>query len=81
MHSTLNRMFHRPSPATVIALAALVVASSGVATGAIPGASDGTITACYDREAGLADNKKGTLRVIDAEAGQTCNLTRESTLT
>lgn len=51
-----------------IPLAALVAiaiaAAAGVAYAAIPG-SDGVIRACYDK-------KTGVLRVIDAEAGQTC---------
>lgn len=71
MHPTLRRKLGRPSPATLLALVALVVASSGVAMGAIPGASDGTITTCAD--------SKGALRVIDAEAGETCNATRAET--
>lgn len=40
------------------------VAVAGVSYASIPG-SDGVITACKDA--------KGTLRVIDAEAGQTCS--------
>jgi hypothetical protein len=48
---------------TATALAAAGVAS--VATGAIPSASDGTINACYSSD--------GSLRVIDKEAGRTCN--------
>jgi hypothetical protein len=80
-HSICDGRRRRPSPATVIALIAQVVASTGVASGAIPSATDGTITACYDREAGLADNKKGTLRVIDPDAGQACNSAKENTLT
>ena len=41
----------------------LAVAVAGVSYAAIP-AADGTITACKDN--------KGVLKVIDAEAGQTC---------
>jgi hypothetical protein len=47
----------RPSPATCIAVAALVVATAGVTYAAIP-AADGTIHGCYT-------NMRGTLRVVD----------------
>jgi hypothetical protein len=47
-----------------VAMLALVIAASGAAVAAIP-SSDGTVTACRD-------NKTGALRVIDAEAGQSC---------
>jgi hypothetical protein len=50
----------RFSPATAV----LVVGIAGVATGAIPGPGD-RIDACYTRIGGV-------LRVIDAQAGQTC---------
>jgi hypothetical protein len=49
---------HRPSPATVIALAALVVAAAGVAYAAIPD-STGTIHACYQK-------RSGDLRVVES---------------
>jgi hypothetical protein len=42
----------------------LLTLAAGVSYGAIPGAN-GTISACKDN--------KGSLKVIDAEAGQTCN--------
>jgi hypothetical protein len=61
----------RPSPAMVVALLALLIAASGAAVAAIP-SQDGTITACRD-------NKTGTLRVINAEGGQTCS-SRETQL-
>ncbi len=48
--------------ATAVAVATTFLA--GIAWAAIP-ASDGSISACYDRT--------GTLRVIDAEAGDVCN--------
>jgi hypothetical protein len=47
----------------LLAAAALVVIAAGAGYAAIP-ASDGTISACKD--------SRGTLKVIDAEAGQTC---------
>lgn len=53
---------HRPSPATAIALAALVVALGGAAFAAIPDSS-GTIHACYQK-------KTGDLRV--AESSSNC---------
>src|ERR1043165_560838 len=53
----------RPSAAGVVAVLALVAALSGVAAAAIPGA-DGTISACYTKDA---------LRVIDTDAGQKCH--------
>jgi hypothetical protein len=51
---------HRPSPATAIALAALVVALGGVAFAAIPD-PDGTIHACYQRNT-------GSLRVVESQS-------------
>src|SRR5215203_665357 len=60
----------RPSPAMVLALVALLVATSGAAFAAIP-SSSGTITTCYDKG-------NGTLRVIDTEVGQTCRSTETS---
>jgi hypothetical protein len=48
----------------LLILAVLVVVAAGIAYAAIPG-GDGTISGCYK----MSD---GTLRVIDAEAGQTC---------
>jgi hypothetical protein len=57
----------RPSPAMVVALVALLIACSGAAFAAIP-SSSGTITTCYDKG-------NGTLRVIDAEDGDTCHST------
>lgn len=50
---------HKPSPATVIAVAAFFVATSGVAIGAIPG-KNGKINACYSKE-------DGATRLIDAK--------------
>lgn len=47
-----------PSPATGIALAALVIATGGVAIGSVA-AKDDKITACYSK-------KNGALRLIDA---------------
>jgi hypothetical protein len=47
----------------IAALAVTVAALGGVGYAAIPG-SNGAISACKD--------SKGTLKVIDAEAGQTC---------
>jgi hypothetical protein len=49
---------HRPSPATAVALAALVVALGGVAFAAIPD-SNGTIHSCYQKN-------NGSLRVVDS---------------
>jgi hypothetical protein len=49
----------RPSPALVVASAALTVALGGVTYAAIP-APDGSVHACHDA--------RGTLRVIDSEA-------------
>lgn len=54
----------RLTPGAVVAATALVLGAGGVASAAIP-AADGTITAHYLKSG-------GTLRVIDAEAGQTC---------
>jgi hypothetical protein len=48
----------------------LAVAGVGVASGAIPSSSDGVIHGCYQKPGLLAN--PGAVRVIDAEAGQTC---------
>jgi hypothetical protein len=59
---------HRPSPALVVALAALVVAIGGTAVaaiGAIP--SNGQFTACYQTSANLIDRI-----VVLAEPGEQC---------
>jgi hypothetical protein len=47
-----------------VAAALAAIGGASVAIGAIPGAS-GTITACYSSD--------GSLRVLDKEAGKTCN--------
>jgi hypothetical protein len=51
--------FRRPSPATVIAIVALVVATTGVAIGSFA-PKNGKITACYSK-------KSGALRLVDAK--------------
>ena len=52
----------------LFAAAALLIVAAGAGYAAIP-ASNGTISACKDN--------KGALRVIDAEAGQTCNTNQQ----
>ena len=60
-----------PSPATGIALLALVLAATGVAVAAIP-SSSGLITACY--VTGGEQAQGGTpLKVIDLENGVKCS--------
>jgi hypothetical protein len=54
---------HRPTPALVISILALVIAVGGVASATIPGAN-GTIHACHAAQ--------GALRVIDPSAGGKC---------
>jgi hypothetical protein len=49
----------------VIAFVALLVAGGGAAVAAVPDSDDGEIHGCY--------STNGTLRVIDAQAGATCN--------
>ena len=56
-------------PALVSALVLLV----GVATGAIPGSSDGKISACYGKVGGI-------VRVIDLEKGEKCSTALEKPL-
>jgi hypothetical protein len=51
-----------------VLVAVLAVAVTGVSYAAIP-AADGTISACKDQ--------KGTLKVIDAESGQTCSANQQ----
>lgn len=60
-------MFHSKLVKVVIALAALSLLASA-AYAAIPSAN-GTISACKD--------SKGALKVIDADAGQTCNANQQ----
>lgn len=60
-----------PSPAMVVALAALVVALTGAAVAAIPN-PDGSVATCYR-------NANGKLRVIDVGAGEGCK-SRETAL-
>jgi hypothetical protein len=54
----------RPSPALIVAIAALVVALGGVAYATIPD-SNGVIRGCYLKAI-------GSLRVVDPSAGQHC---------
>ncbi len=61
------------SPLALFAIFVLPLALSGVAMAAVPGAN-GVITGCYDV-------KTGALRVIDAEAGQTCRSNNETQVT
>jgi hypothetical protein len=58
----MSSSFRRPSPATVIAIAALVVATSGVAIGSFA-PRNGKIVACYSK-------KTGALRLV--EEGKKC---------
>ena len=58
----MSSRFRRPSPATVIALAALVVATSGVAIGSFA-PKNGKIVACYSK-------RTGALRLV--EEGRKC---------
>jgi hypothetical protein len=58
----MSSRFRRPSPATVIALAALVVATSGVAIGSFA-PKNGKIVACYSK-------RTGALRLV--EEGKKC---------
>ena len=53
---------------SLAALAVAIAAIAGVGYAAIPG-SNGVISACKD--------SKGALKVIDAEAGQTCNANQQ----
>lgn len=63
MISTAPARPRRPSPGTLIALLALVVASGGVAYAAIPSAG-GVIHGCI--------SGTGSLRVVDKDAGDAC---------
>ena len=58
----MSSRFRRPSPATAIALAALVVATSGVAIGSFA-PKNGKIVACYSK-------RTGALRLV--EEGKKC---------
>ena len=67
------RSVRRPSPAMVVAFIALLVAGGGAAVAAIPDSDDAEIHGCYT-------TRTGALRVIDAEAGETCNASKETAL-
>lgn len=72
----IRAIVRRPSPATVIAVAALVVAASGAAVAAIPDGS-GVVTACLkENHLPIVEEQ---IRIIDAEAGETCD-SRETAL-
>lgn len=63
----------RPSRTTVIVgTVVLALATGGTAYAAIPNSTTGMITGCYR-------TFQGNLRVIDAQAGQRCNLFESST--
>jgi hypothetical protein len=61
---------HRRLPAAAVVVIALF-AFSGVALGTIPG-SNGVISGCYIKD---GFSGAGKVRVIDAQAGKTCNST------
>ena len=65
MRRQLLGRFPRPAPATVIAIAALVLAAGGFAVAAIP-ASDGTIHGCYATNGGEHYGDATTLRTDGA---------------
>jgi hypothetical protein len=65
MFGTLFRLHKRAAVAIATAAALAAVGVVSVATGAIPSGSDGVINACYSSD--------GSLRVIDKDAGKTCN--------
>ena len=67
MKGQLSRLARKPSPATVIAIVALVVAATGAAVANIPG-SNGVIHGCYL-------NDGGNIRAIDLSKGQSCKAT------
>ena len=71
VHQTRRRRWH--SPLTVLAVVVLTIAAGGVAMAAIPG-STGVFTGCRDA-------RSGVLRVIDAEAGNTCVIGQETPVT
>jgi len=67
----MSILIKKRSPGTVLGILALVVALAGVgavAMASVPGA-DGSITGCYKK----TSPNQGRLRVIDAEAGQSCS--------
>jgi hypothetical protein len=67
----MSRVFrHRPSPAMVVALIALLVALGGVAFASIPGPG-GVVKGCYSKS-------NGSLRVIDSK--KDCSKKHERTL-
>jgi hypothetical protein len=51
--------------ASGVAMVLVVIAGVGIAAAAIPDSGTGVITACYQKQ-------RGMLRVIDAEAGDSC---------
>ena len=69
--SLVRRYLRRPSPPTLVAIAALLVASTGMAAAAIPD-SDGVIHACLN-------NRTGAVRIIDTEAPVSATCTSKET--
>jgi hypothetical protein len=65
MHDRLKGVLRRPRIFVIAAAAALLALVVGVATAAIPDSNDGEIHGCYKKN-------NGQLRVIDAQAGDTC---------
>jgi hypothetical protein len=66
----INRGKFRLSPALLVALGIVAVATGGIAWATIPDSS-GVIHGCYQKN-------KGTLRVIDTDQGQTCDSTEQA---
>jgi hypothetical protein len=58
----------RRSPVLVVTVAAVAIASAGIAVASIPDSS-GVIHGCYN----TGSNPSGTLRVIDSDKGATCS--------
>lgn len=69
---TVGRRARRHWRSTGLASALLVLTGAiGLAAGAIPDSTDGVIHACYQTSPGNGP-PQGTLRVIDAQAGEAC---------
>lgn len=70
MHFSAKLRNQLPILSAIVATAVTVSALHGSAL--IPSSTDGTISGCYRNTGGLLNNK-GSLRIVDEEAGATCN--------
>jgi type VI protein secretion system component Hcp len=73
VHAAASHRRFRVSRKIVLPAVAVLLVGGGVAVADIPSTTDGTITGCYATSEFNADELPiGTLRLIDAQAGESC---------